>query len=222
MAQPFHDIASQYDFLNDVLSLGLHRIWKKKLVNALLNLRPHPSKVLDLATGTGDVAALFAKTVSEGSVIPVDPCPAMMEQGKKRFPHLKNWTVGSAETLPFPNESISLVTCTFGIRNFQKRLQGFQEIARILEPGGLFGILEIHPIPKKLAYWPFRVFWEHFVPKIGAFFQKRQAYEDLRDTGARFISAEDMVEELSSQFELIQMKSILAGGLVSLVILQKR
>jgi len=130
--------------------------------------------------------------------------------------------VGSAETLPFSNESISIVTCTFGVRNFQERLRGFQEIARVLERGGLFGILEIHPIPSKLVYFPFRLFWEHVVPRVGAIFRRKAAYEYLRDTGACFISARDMVQELSAQFELIKMKPVLAGGLVSLVILKKR
>ncbi|NBX75642.1 MAG: ubiquinone/menaquinone biosynthesis methyltransferase [Proteobacteria bacterium] len=221
MRQPFHDIALQYDFLNDLLSFGIHRFWKRRLVAMLLKSRPQPRLVLDIATGTGDLAALFSKKVQTTSIIPLDPCSPMMDKGKLRFPHLKNWTVGRAEALPLKSKSVSIASCAFGIRNFSARKLAFQEIARVLEPGGLFGILEIHPIPAKLRYSPFRLFWNSIVPGIGMLFKQRAAYEYLRDTGAGFISSEDMVKELAYAFKLKTHKKLLAGGLVSLMVFER-
>ena len=96
------------------------------------------------------------------------------------------------------------------------------EIARVIEPGGLFGILEIHPIPKKARYWPFRFFWNSLVPRLGMLFRQKAAYEYLRDTGAGFISAEDMIKELAYAFELKTHESLIAGGLVSLLVFERK
>jgi len=222
MTQPFNDIAPQYDLLNDLLSLGLHRVWKKSLVSELSKQEPHPEAILDLASGTGDMAALFAHRFSEKIITPVDPSAAMMEKGKLRFPNLVNWTVASAEKLPFKAETFSIVTCTFGVRNFQNRSKAFQEIARVMKPKALFGILEIHPISKKLLYLPYRIFWDYGVPALGALFRHKKAYEYLRNTGARFISPEDMVKELSPYFEIKKKRNLMGGGLVSLMILEKK
>lgn len=222
MAQPFNDIAPQYDLLNDLLSLGLHRIWKRNLVKEILTLEPHPKRVLDISTGTGDLAALFAETVSPEAVTALDPSIPMMEIGKKKFPFLKTWIQGYAEALPFDNQELDVITCTFGVRNFQDRSKAFQEIARVLKPKGLLGIIEIHPISKNLAYFPLRFFWNYFVPALGGLFKKKPAYQYLRDTGAGFISYQDMVEELALDFEVKTKRSLLPGGLVSFLIFEKR
>ncbi|NDD04167.1 MAG: methyltransferase domain-containing protein, partial [Proteobacteria bacterium] len=184
----------------------------------LIKINPRPGRVLDIATGTGDLAALFSKKIAASSIIPLDPCSPMMDIGKLRFPHLTNWTIGTAESLPLESKSVAIASCAFGIRNFTDRKRAFQEIARVLEPGGLFGILEIHPIPNQIKYWPFRLFWSSIVPGIGRIFRKKAAYEYLRDTGAGFISSEDMVKELAYAFELKTHKKLLAGGLVSLLV----
>jgi len=222
MAQPFNDIASQYDLLNDLLSLGLHRAWKRSLVEEILNSRPNPDKVLDIATGTGDLAALFAEKTSPASVWGLDPSLAMMETGKNKYPFLQNWIEGSAEALPFGSDELTVITCAFGVRNFQDRLKSFSEIARVLKPGGFLGIIEIHPISKKLVYFPLRLFWNYLVPALGGFFQRKGAYQYLRDTGAGFISCEDMIKELSQDFELRVRRTLIPGGLVSFLIFEKR
>lgn len=183
---------------------------------------PRPEAILDLASGTGDMAALFAHRFPERIITPVDPSAAMMEKGKTRFPRLVNWTVASAEELPFKAETFSIVTCTFGVRNFQNRSAAFKEIARVMKQNSFLGILEIHPISKKLFYLPYRLFWDYGVPALGALFRHKKAYEYLRTTGAHFISPEDMVKELSPYFELKKKRSLMGGGLVSLMILEKK
>lgn len=222
MVQPFNDIASQYDLLNDLLSLGLHRIWKKSLVRELLSSKPHPDRVLDIATGTGDLAALFSEKISPSAIWGLDPSLPMMETGKNKYPFLRNWMEGSAEDLPFGPAEVTVITCAFGVRNFQDRLKAFNEIARVLKSGGLLGIIEIHPISKKLIYFPLRLFWNHLVPALGSLFKRKRAYQYLRDTGAGFISCEDMIQELSQDFKLRVQRTLIPGGLVSFLIFEKR
>lgn len=222
MTQPFNDIAPQYDLLNDLLSLGLHRVWKRGLVSEILSLIPHPERVLDVSTGTGDVAALFAEKIAPEAISALDPSLPMIEIGQKKFPFLKNWIQGRAEELPFDDDELAIITCTFGVRNFQNRTKAFQEMARVLKPGGLLGILEIHPISKKPAYFPLRLLWDHVVPALGGIFQKRRAYQYLRDTGAGFISSEDMVEELAQDFNVKMKRNLIPGGLVSFLVFEKK
>ncbi|NBY20115.1 ubiquinone/menaquinone biosynthesis methyltransferase [bacterium] len=220
--QPFNEIAKKYDLLNDFMSLGLHRAWKNSLFGALSDGLPQSARVLDLATGTGDVASLFLKRLPPERIFAADPCEPMMNEGKKKYPELKQWHCAMAESLPFEEQFFSVVTCTFGVRNFQHRTLAFQEIARVLKPNGKFGILEIHPIPQKLRYFPFRIFWRYGIPLWGRLFSRLRAYEYLRDTAAQFISPEVMVEELQRFFDIEERKPLLGGGLVTLIIAKKR
>jgi len=222
MNQPFQDIAKRYNLLNDFMSLGLHRLWKKSLVRQLSAELGPGSRVLDVAAGTGDVAALFLDKVDPSNVFAADPCEPMMNEGKKKYPKLAQWCVAGAESLPFPDQFFSIITCTFGVRNFRDRRKAFKEIARTLVPGGKLGILEIHPIPKKVRYFPFHIFWKLGIPLWGKLFNRLKAYEYLRDTAAQFISPEVMVEELQSQFEVETKKALIGGGLVTLIIAKRR
>jgi len=222
MHQPFNEIAKRYDLLNDFMSLGLHRAWKGKLFGWVSQGLNPSSRVLDLATGTGDVASLFLKKLPAHQIFAADPSEAMMNEGKKKHPDLTEWHCARAESLPFPEDFFSVVTCTFGVRNFNNRAFAFREIARTLKKDGKLGILEIHPIPKSIRYLPFRLFWRFGVPLWGLFFKRLSAYEYLRDTAAQFISPEVMVEELLPFFHLERKQALIGGGLVTLIIAKKR
>ena len=222
MVEHFENIATKYNLLNDFMSLGLHRRWKKHLVGLLEEGLCPDSKVLDLATGTGDVAALFATSVDSDKIYPVDPSLSMMNEGKKKYPFLSQWALAEAESLPFHDDYFSVTTCTFGIRNFRDRPRAFKEIARTLKPNGKFGILEIHPIPRKLRYVPFQLFWKLGVPIWGSVFRHLKAYQYLRDSAAQFISPEVMVEELQPYFDVELKEALIGGGLVTLIIAKKR
>ena len=222
MVQPFGDIAEKYDLLNDFMSLGLHRAWKRTLVEFLSRSLTQTHQVLDLATGTGDVASLFLNHVPAKQIYGADPCQAMMDQGKKRFSKLTHWVRADAESLPFKDNFFKVVTCTFGVRNFHDRSLAFREVARVLEVGGRFGVLEIHPIPRKWRYLPFHFFWKVGIPLWGRLFKRLKAYEYLRDSAAQFISPEVMVEELRPFFDVEYKKALVGGGLVTLIIAKKR
>lgn len=222
MKQPFDDIAKKYNLLNDLISLGLHRFWKNSLVKLLIEGAHQDSKVLDVATGTGDVARLFLEKFPSEHVYAVDPSEAMMLEGKKKYPMIQHWYRGEAESLPFPDTFFSLSTCTFGVRNFRDRSLAFKELARTLVSGGRLGILEIHPIPKKFQYLPFRLFWKMGIPLWGKIFKQDSAYKYLRDTAAQFISPEVMVEELKPYFDIEHKRSLIGGGLVTLIVARKR
>lgn len=222
MQQPFNEIAKSYDLLNDFMSLGLHRAWKGKLFGWVSEGLNPTSRVLDVATGTGDVASLFLKKVAAHQIFAADPSEAMMNEGKKKHPDLTEWHCARAESLPFPEDFFSVVTCTFGVRNFQNRAVAFREIARTLKKNGKFGILEIHPIPRGIQYLPIRLFWRFGVPLWGRIFKHLPAYEYLRDTAAQFISPEVMVEELLPFFQLERKQALIGGGLVTLIIAKKK
>ena len=223
MKPPFSEIAERYNLINDCMSLGLHRRWKRGLVEALTShgLKPD-GKILDVASGTGDVASLFLTKIPASNIFAIDPCKEMMNEGKKKYPRLTQWYEGEAEALPFPENYFSILTCTFGIRNFKDRKLAFQEFSRTLVSGGKLGILEIHPIPQKWQFIPFQLFWKYGVPFWGRLFSRGRAYHYLRDTAAQFISPEVMIEELQPYFDVQQKKALIAGGLVTLLIANKR
>lgn len=222
MKQPFADIAKKYNLINDFMSLGLHRRWKRHLVG-LLKKRLNPGdKILDVATGTGDVAALFGRVIDPKQVYAVDPCLPMMDEGKQKYPFLTHWYLASAEALPFEDECFAVVSCTFGVRNYKNRSIAFSEIARVLKSEGRFGILEIHPVPQNLWYFPFRLFWRMVIPLYGKVINRSDAYKYLRDSAEQFISPQLMVEELKPYFDVELKRSLIGGGLVTLIVAKKR
>ncbi len=131
----FGRIAGRYDLTNDVMSLGLHRRWKDRLVE-LADLRPD-HRVLDLAAGTGDLALRTARRVREGTVVAVDLTPEMMRVGRRREGADRiRWVQGDALDLPFPDRCFDRVLVGYGLRNFPDLARSLAEVRRCLKPGG--------------------------------------------------------------------------------------
>ncbi len=159
----FDSVASKYDVMNDLMSMGLHRAWKAYTV-AVADVRDG-DKVLDLAGGTGDLARAFAKKVgSTGMVVHTDINEAMLRQGRARLEDeglLLPTTLCDAEKLPFKSNSFKLVTVAFGLRNMTHKDRALAEMNRVLQPGGRLLVLEFskvaEPLEKVYDWYSFRV-----------------------------------------------------------------
>lgn len=146
VAEVFHSVAGKYDLMNDVMSFGIHRLWKRFTVG-LAAARPG-ERVLDLAGGTGDLAARFARQVgSEGEVVLADINASMLEAGRARLTdeglagNLR-YVQANAECLPFPSDHFDLITIAFGLRNVTDQYAALASMFRVLKPGGRLLVLE--------------------------------------------------------------------------------
>lgn len=159
----FRRVAPRYDLMNDLMSFGIHRLWKRRFVRAVL---PQPGQlIIDLAGGTGDIARLLQPTGA--SVFICDPGIEMMQAGRERGTETAGWCAGTGEQLPIADASIDCLTIAFGIRNMTHMDLALSEIYRALKPGGRFFCLEFSTPASPLR--PFYTAWSRFViPRLGA------------------------------------------------------
>ncbi len=178
----FRRVARRYDLMNDLMSLGIHRLWKRSLAWAA---DPRPGQVLvDLAGGTGDVAHKLAG--HDRRVIVVDPSDAMMRVGRETRHHRIRWLAGTAEALPLADASVDTVTMAFGIRNVTRMDAALADIRRVLKPGGRFLCLEFSTpaAPLRRVYERYN---EMIIPRLGAAIARDpEAYQYLIESIRRF------------------------------------
>lgn len=178
----FEAVAPRYDLMNDMMSFGIHRLWKRTMARAVAA----PSGVaVDLAGGTGDVAALLARQ-PQRSVVVCDPSAAMMAEGRRRPGPALAWIAGEAEALPFADGSVDLVTVAFGLRNATHLDHALGESLRVLKPGGSFACLEF-----SRPRWWLRPFYDLYsflvIPRLGAWIARQPAaYHYLVESIRRF------------------------------------
>ena len=147
VSKVFEDVFEKYDLMNDIMSLGIHRLWKKEFIN-YLNPQTN-TKLVDVATGTGDIAKLYLKKIHKrGKVYCVDENKGMLNLNKKKFTKLSNvkWFCNNAEKLPFRDNFFDYYTISFGIRNVSNIDFALKEAYRVLKPGGRFLCLEFAKI----------------------------------------------------------------------------
>ena len=185
----FAGISERYDLLNRVMSLGLDQGWRRKLVAALGQA---PSRVLDLATGTADVAVAIAKAHPGGAVVGLDPSRGMLRQGVPKIPKLPIRLIqGDGQRLPFTDDTFDACCVSFGIRNFPDRTQGLREMARVVRPGGVVAVLELGE-PRTGPLAPFaRLHLKHVVPRLGALLSGSREYRYLEESVTAFPPPED-------------------------------
>ena len=186
----FGAIAPQYDFLNRLLSLGIDQQWRRAAVR--LARHGNEGRILDVATGTGDVALTIASQTPSGVKISgIDFCSEMVTIGKAKIassPYKERieLTVAPCEEIPYPDSTFDSVTIAFGIRNVVDRLRGLSEMYRVLKPGGNVIILEfstpVTPIFKMLYHWYFL----KILPFVGGLFSHKSAYRYLPDSVLEF------------------------------------
>ncbi|MDN6634234.1 MAG: bifunctional demethylmenaquinone methyltransferase/2-methoxy-6-polyprenyl-1,4-benzoquinol methylase UbiE [Enterobacterales bacterium] len=171
VAQVFHSVAAKYDLMNDLMSFGIHRVWKRFTIDCSGVRRGQ--KVLDLAGGTGDLAAKFSRIVGEqGEVVLADFNDSMLKIGREKLRNLGvigniNYVQANAEALPFPDNHFDCITIAFGLRNVTDKDKALRSMYRVLKPGGRLLVLEfskplLEPLNKAYDAYSF-----HILPKIG-------------------------------------------------------
>lgn len=192
----FADIADDYDRINGILSLGVHNAWRKKAV--LISGAKPGDRVLDCATGTGDLAIEFKNTVGhEGYVLGTDFCKEMIEHAPAKADKKKlvvEFEVADAMNLPYEENSFDVASIAFGIRNVDNPLECLREMARVVKPGGRVVVLEFGQ-PKGIVGLPFRFYSKHVMPAVGGFISgNREAYTYLPETSAAFPAGEKFLD----------------------------
>ncbi|NVK53947.1 MAG: bifunctional demethylmenaquinone methyltransferase/2-methoxy-6-polyprenyl-1,4-benzoquinol methylase UbiE [Flavobacteriaceae bacterium] len=189
VAQMFDNISENYDGLNRVISFGIDVKWRKKVV-AIVG-KNNPKKILDIATGTGDLAMMMANLQPE-KIIGLDISAGMLAVGKQKIAkaNLTNtieMMVGDSENMPFEDDTFDAITVSFGVRNFANLDKGLQEIRRVLKPGGTFVVLETS-VPTKFPYKQgYKFHTSVILPIVGKLFSKdKVAYSYLSESANSF------------------------------------
>jgi demethylmenaquinone methyltransferase/2-methoxy-6-polyprenyl-1,4-benzoquinol methylase len=213
----FSSVAGNYDLMNDLMSGGLHRLWKDNLVRRM-NPRVGES-LLDVAGGTGDVALRCHRKVKGQAKITVcDINPAMLEQGKAKALDQGvmdlAFVTGNAEQLPFPDRSMDCYSIAFGLRNVTRIDQALREAARVLKPGGRFFCMEFSPgVTSKLKPL-YDAYCLNVLPLIGQFVAKdREAYQYLAESIMKFPTQPDLAKRMEAAGLSLAKWTDLTGGI---------
>lgn len=219
----FSNVADKYDLMNDLMSFGMHRLWKDEFIRQIPNLN---SNILDVASGSGDIALKLAKKARDrGSNISLtlsDINEDMLRQAKKKsidlnlFQNLK-FTVASAEELPFPDNSFDYYTIAFGIRNVPDINNALKEAYRVLKPIGKFICLEFSKVKESLLQDFYKFYSFNVIPKIGQVItDNKEAYDYLVESIDLFPSQDEFrIMIKAAGFEEVHYKN-LSGGIVAI------
>ena len=213
----FDKVYSQYDLMNDFMSLGIHRIWKKNLLNMM---NPHDNhNLIDVACGTGDVAKLFLNFVNKSSKITcVDPNKGMLKKGQEKLKDFKNlkWINASAENLPVKDDSFDFYTISFGLRNTNNLNLALKEAYRVLKPGGRYLCLEFSKIQNSSLNFLYKNY-SKIIPSIGKIVVgESEPYDYLVKSIEEFLSQEELLDLLKkNNFTECSYRN-LSGGIVSI------
>lgn len=226
IAAMFDRISPKYDALNHLLSLNIDKVWRRKTAKTVT--KSHPNTLLDLATGTGDLAIALAKCNPQTHIIGLDISEKMLDIGKTKIAQRKlenqiELSLGNAATVPFEDNHFDAVTVAFGVRNFENLGKGISEIQRVLKPAGKVFILEFS-MPER---WPvkqlYRFYFKRILPKIGRHLSKEpDAYTYLPESVERFPKPDDFMQLLSEKGLENCTKRTLSFGIATLYTAEKR
>ena len=213
----FNKVFKKYDLMNDLMSLGIHRIWKKNLIQMM-----NPSnkkRLIDVACGTGDVAKLYLEATDNiSTILCVDPNINMIKECKKNLKKYKNikWKVCSAERLNVPDNSFDFYTISFGLRNAKNINKSLKEAHRVLKNGGRFLCLEFSKIENNNLAILYKNY-SKLIPKIGEIVVgEKKPYEYLVKSIENFISQKQLIEKMKqSNFKNCEYRN-LSGGIVAI------
>lgn len=209
VAQMFDTISGKYDGLNRVISFGIDVKWRKKVLKLVSDTKPET--VLDIATGTGDLAILMTQTGAK-KITGLDISAGMLEVGRKKIAERKldskiDMVLGDSENIPFEDNSFDAITVAFGVRNFENFEKGLSEILRVLKPGGIFVILETS-VPTKTPFKQgYKFYTKYILPLIGKLFSKdKSAYAYLSESASVFPHGE-MLNNILRKIGFIEVKN---------------
>jgi demethylmenaquinone methyltransferase/2-methoxy-6-polyprenyl-1,4-benzoquinol methylase len=186
----FGSVASKYDIMNDVMSMGIHRIWKDAMMDWIAPRAGQ--RLLDVAGGTGDISFRFLKRAGYGHATVCDLTEPMLVEGRKRaeadqMADQLNWVVGDAMALPFDDNTFDVYTISFGIRNVTRPQDALNEAYRVLKPGGRLMVLEFSHIPNDMMQWMYDKYSFNFIPTMGKIIANdRDSYKYLVESIRKF------------------------------------
>ena len=217
VSKVFSDVFDKYDLMNDVMSLGVHRIWKKNMIDWM-----NPQKgscLIDVGSGTGDIARFFLERIKfQGKVTCVEPNKLMLKTGKKKLKNLNEieWVAAGAEKLPLQNENFDLYSVSFGIRNFSDINQSLKEAKRVLKTGGRIFCLEFSKVENEILKKLYKTYSKS-IPYIGKYIMgKSEPYQYLIDSIDKFYNQEELSEIFKKNgFHNVEYRN-LSGGIAAI------
>ena len=213
----FDQVYSQYDLMNDIMSLGIHRLWKKDLIHMM-----NPSfnqNLVDVASGTGDIAKIFLNKVNKNADITcVDPNDSMIDQGKNKLKKYQNikWIKSTAENLKLNNNNFDFYTISFGLRNTKNINKALEEAYRVLKPGGRYLCLEFSKINNDSLNFIYKKY-SKLIPLLGKLFVgQKEPYEYLVKSIENFVNQDELLDLMKkNNFKKCKYRN-LSGGIVSI------
>ena len=212
----FTSVASRYDVMNDVMSAGIHRLWKDAMMDWLAPRGGQ--RLLDVAGGTGDIAFRFLKRAPRASAVVLDLTEPMLVEGRQRaeagaLGHRLDWIVGDAMALPFEDASFDRYTISFGIRNVTRIEDALAEAFRVLGPGGRLMVLEFSRVPNAMLRAAYDAYSFAVIPRMGqAIAGDRDSYQYLVESIRRFPDQETFAEMIrAAGFEQVRYRNLTQG-----------
>ena len=213
----FENVSGRYDLMNDFMRLGIHRVWKKSMLDWLAPRRGQ--SLIDVAGGTGDIAFNFIKRAKTGANATIlDLTESMMIEGKKKTIDLPeesqiNWVCGDAMRMPFSNCTFDVYTISFGIRNVTNISKTLAEAYRVLKPGGRLMILEFSSVNNDLISWIYDKYSFNIIPKLGEFVSNdRESYQYLVESIRKFPNQEKFSEMIINEgFRKVKYRDLTFG-----------
>lgn len=212
----FSSVASRYDVMNDVMSLGIHRVWKDAMMDWLAPR--NGQRLLDVAGGTGDIAFRFLRRAPGAEAVVCDMTAAMLEEGQRRAEAAQladrlTWVVGDAMALPFEDRSFDIYTISFGIRNVTRIEAALAEAFRVLKPGGRLMVLEFSQLPNDGLQRLYDLYSFNVIPRMGqAIAGDRDSYQYLVESIRRFPDQDRFADMIrAAGFEQVKYRNLSMG-----------